>query len=254
VRAYAQFGKLHTGYEAYVSNPAFIPSKNLGHGVLGPMNTQKWADITNELNASQQGQNLSGYSHYIQGTYFRTWPYGPGRSGAEVRDAHKDVFVLRRELRRLTHGLEGGFADYAPFKSVSVLDETAHFNLLSQPVQQMLRGLPKFGSYAARFALPMKPYENEYPAALGLQGQDAEAFKAKIIGARAEYTRTLEGIAANTALTGEQKSDQARVAIAKFAYDSGIYTALDTAFAKIGQRSLASRAPAAAPAAAPTAP
>ena len=242
---YAQFGKLHTGYEAYLQNNAFIPSKNLGHGVLGPLNTAKMADMQRELDASVQGQNLTGYSHYIQGTYFRTWPYGAGRSGMEIRDAHKDLFVLRRELRRITHGLESGFGAYAPFKGLSVLDEAAHFNLLSPAVQQMLRSLPTFGSYAARFALPMKPYETEYPQALGLQGADAEQFRTRVVNARAAYVQTLEGLAASgtasgplgnaAGLTVQQKADQARIAIAKFAYDSGIYTALDAAFARIGQ-------------------
>jgi hypothetical protein len=229
---YAQFGKLHTGYEQHQRDPSFIPAKNLGHSVLGPINTQKMADMVRELDASARGENLSGFGHYIQGTYFRTWPYGPGRSGMEVRDAHKDVYVLRRELRRLTHGLENGFEAFAPLKTISVLDETAHFNQLSPAVQQMLRGLPGFGSYAARFALPMKPYENEYPQALAMSGPEAEQFRSRVTAARAAYVQTLEGIAGNSGLSPEQKADQARIAIAKFAYDSGIYTTLDSFFAR----------------------
>ncbi|MFZ5785560.1 MAG: hypothetical protein ACOY3Y_03870 [Acidobacteriota bacterium] len=245
---YAQFGKLHTGYEVWERNPEFLPGKNLGHGVLGPLNTDKLRDIQNELTAASEGRNLSGGSHYIQGTYFRTWPYGPGRSGAEVRDAHKDVYVLRRELRRLTHGLEQGFAAYAPFKSLTVLDETAHFNQFSAAVQGMLRGLPssydgaeKFSVQAGRFALPMRPFESEYPTALGLSGDAATQLQSKITNARAEYVRTLEALAADSAMEGKAKLGKVRVAIAKFAHESGIYNALDSYFAGVGQRPAAQR-------------
>jgi hypothetical protein len=238
---YAQFAKLYNGYEFHQQKASYIPAANLGHGVLGPLNTQKMADMQRELESSANGQNLTGYSHYIQGTYFRTWPYGPGRSGMEIRDAHKDVFVLRRELRRITHGLENGFGAYAGFKGISVLDETAHFNLLSQAVRNMLSSFPssysgpeRWSNSPGRFAFAMKPFENEYPQALGLQGADAEQFKTRVINARTAYVQTLETLAADSSLTPAQKLEKSRIAIAKFAYDSGMYAALDTAFAKIG--------------------
>jgi hypothetical protein len=231
---YAQLGKLHTGYEAHKQNASFIPGKNLGHGVLGPLNTDKLRDIQGEMTAAAEGRNQSGYGHYIQGTYFRTWPYGPGRAGFEVRDAHKDVYVLRRELRRLTHGLENGLAAYASFKSLTVLDESAHLAQLSQAAQQMLRSVAS--SYAGRYALPMRPLETEYPAALGMSAGDAEQLRQRVVAARAEYTRTLDAIAADSAADSAAKLSKCRIAIAKFAYDSGLYTALDAHFAAIGQR------------------
>lgn len=230
---YAQFGKLHTGYEAHLQNAEFIPGKNLGHGVLGPLNTTKMANITNELTAAAEGRNLGGYDHYIQGSYYRTWPYGPNGAGLEVRDAHKDVFVLRREMRRITHGLENGFSAYAPFKTLTILDESAHFNQLSQAVQGMLRSVAS--SYPGRYAIPMRPLENEYPALLGLQGAEADGFKTKIVNARNEYTRTLETLAADTAMDNAAKLNKVRIAISKFTYDSSIYTALDSHFARIGR-------------------
>jgi hypothetical protein len=226
----AQFGKLHTGYETHLQNAEFIPGKNLGHGVLGPLNTSKMADITNELTAAAEGRNISGNGHYIQGTFYRTWPYGPNGVGMEVRDAHKDVFVLRREMRRITHGLENGFAAYAPFKTLTILDETAHFNLFSEPVQSMLRTVGGYSQYG-RYAIPMRPLENEYPGLLGLQGAEAETFKSKITNARGEYVRTLESLAADTSMDNATKLNKVRIAIAKFTYDTGIYTALDSRLA-----------------------
>jgi hypothetical protein len=231
---YAQFGKLHTGYEVHKQNASFIPGKNLGHGVLGPLNTEKMGQMQGELTAATEGRNQTGYSHYIQGTFFRTWPYGPGRAGFEVRDAHKDVYVLRREMRRLTHGLEQGFGSYAPFKGLSVLDENLHLQQLTGSVRNMLQSVAS--SYAGRYALPMRPFETEYPAALGMQGPDAESFRQKVVNARTEYTRTLEAIAGDTAADNPTKLNKCRVAMAKFAYDSGIYTTLDAHFAGIGQR------------------
>jgi hypothetical protein len=235
---YAQFGKLHTGYEAHLQNADFIPGKNLTHSVLGPVNTQKMADMANELTAASEGRNLTGYSHYIQGSYFRTWPYGPNGAGMEVRDAHKDVFVLRREVRRITHGLENGFGAFNAFKSLTVLDETAHLNLFSAAVKTMLGSIG--GGYGARYALPMRPLETEYPTMLGLTGQAADQLKTKIVNARSEYVRTLEALAADTAMDNTAKGNKARIAISKFAYDSGIYTQLDGFFAGVGRTSLQS--------------
>jgi len=232
---YAQLGKLHRGYEANQQNTEYIPGKNLDHSVLGPMNTEKLDETNQEITAAAENRSTNRSSHYIQGTYFRTWKYGPDRNGFEVRDAHKDVFVLKRELRRLTHGLQHGLADYAAFKDLTVLDESAHFAKFSQPVQQLLSSVG--GSYSKRHALPMRPLEDDYPRALGLAGSAAEQLRGRIVSARSAYVQTLESLAANrqgTDLT--QAKNQVRVALGKFAHDSGLYSALDSHFAQIGQR------------------
>jgi hypothetical protein len=229
---YAQFGKLHKGYEVHMQNPEFIPGKNLGHANLPPVNTSHVRNMEGELTAASDRRRASGYSHYIQGTYFRTWPY-PDRNGFEVRDAHKDVKILRREMKRLTHGLEKGFAPYEAFKSVTMTDESAHFAKFSQPVQTLLNKL----SYGKRYALPMRPFENEYPTALGLQGQAAEAFRNRVTSARNQFVQTLETLAANNpSMERAELTNKVRVALSKFAYDSGIYTTLDSHFSGIGQR------------------
>lgn len=228
---YAQFGKLHEGYQVHQQNPDYVPGKNLEHSVLPPVSTDKVADMVRELDAAGERRALSGYSHYIQGTYFRTWPY-PNRNGFEVRDAHKDVGVLRRELKRLTQGLERGFAPYESFKDLTMTDETAHYNQFSQAVKDLLSAS---SSYAKRYALPMRPFENEYPAALGLTGQAADDFRGRVVQARSAYVQTLEGIASNrNGMEREALNKQVRLALSKFAYDSGIYTALDNHFANIG--------------------
>jgi len=229
---YAQFGKLHKGYEVHQENPEFIPGKNLGHANLPPVNTSHISNMEGEIAAAAEQRRHSGYSHYIQGTYFRTWPY-PDRNGFEVRDAHKDVQILRREMKRLTHGLEKGFAPYGSFKDITMTDESAHFAKFSQPVQTLLRKL----RYGPRYALPMRPLENEYPAALGLQGEAAEAFRTRVTTARSQFVQTLEDLAANNPnMETNELTNKVRVALGKFAYDSGIYTALDNHFAGIGQR------------------
>jgi len=229
---YAQFGKLHQGYELHQRNADFIPGKNLGHGVLGPMNTEKVAETEQELAAAGERRTTGRSSHYLQGTYFRTWPY-PERNGFEVRDAHKDVGVLRREIKRLTHGLERGFASYESFKDLSMTDETGHFNQFSEPVKQMLSGLTQ----GKRYALPMRPLEREYPGALGMQGQAAAQFSSRVTSARSQYIQSLESIAAGRGnMDRDQITNQVRVALGKFAFDSGIYPALDGHFAGVGQR------------------
>jgi hypothetical protein len=232
---YAQFGKLHRGYKVHQQNAEFIPGKNLDHSVLGPMNTEKVSETQQEIDAAASNRSTNRSSHYMQGTYFRTWKYGPDRNGAEVRDAHKDVPVLKRELRRLTHGLQHGLASYAGFKDLSMLDETAHFNKFSQPVQDLLRSVG--GSYHKRHALPMRPFEEQYPQAMGISGTASEQLRSSITGARSAYVQTLESLAANRqGVDNAAIKNQVRVAIGKFAHDSGIYSALDNHFAQIGQQ------------------
>ena len=237
---YAQFGKLHKGYQHHQTNTAFIPGKNLHHGVLGPMNTEKEGEIKQELEAGSRGNSTNRHSHYLQGTYFRTWAYGEGRNGFETRDPHKEVGVLKRELRRMTHGLQKGFDAYKVFKTVKVLDETADFNKFSEPVKTMLASIKKQQStgsiFKGRYALPMRNYEGFYPTALGLRGSAATTFSDRVRGARSSYVQELERIAGDSSLDGYGKRDKVHIAIAKFAHDSGIYTALDNHFAGIASR------------------
>ena len=237
---YAQFGKLHKGYVHHQGNSSFVPGKNLHHGVLGPMNTEKEAEIVQELDAGSRGQSTNRHSHYIQGTYFRTWAYGEGRNGFETRDPHKEVKVLKKELRRMTHGLEKGFNAYKKFKAIKMLDETTDFGKFSEPVQSMLAGIKKQQStgsiYKKRYALPMRDYEGFYPQALGLQGAAATTFKTNVRNARTTYVQELERIAGDSSADGYVKRDRVHVAIAKFAHNSGIYTTLDNHFAGIGRQ------------------
>jgi len=243
---YAQFGKLANGYKYHQRNSSFIPGKNLHHFVLGPMNKEVKGWLEAELEAASQNRssNPTAKNHYVQGTFFRTWSYGADRNGFEARDAHKDVRLLKQEMRRLTHGLQKGFIPYKRFKSVAVLDETADFNKLSEPVKQMLRTqvlhlLPDGTSgdvYAERYALPMRAYESFYPQALGLNGKKARAFTSKVTKARQTYVQALETIAADRTLDGYAKRDRVHVALGRFAHDSGIYYALENSFAKIGQQ------------------
>ena len=242
---YAQLGKLANGYKFHQRNSSFIPGKNLHHFVLGPMNQEVKAWLNTELDAASQNRssNITAKNHYVQGTFFRTWSYGPDRNGFEVRDAHKDVRLLKQEMRRLTHGLQKGFIPYKKFKNVAVLDETVDFNKFSEPVKQMLKTkvlhlLPDGTSgdvYPERYALPMRAYESFYPGALGLSGKKARAFSNKVVKARQTYVQDLETIAADRSLDGYARRDKVHVALGRFAHDSGIYTALDHHFAKVGQ-------------------
>ncbi len=232
----AQFGKLANGYKFHQKNKKFIPGANLNHGVLGPMNTEKEAEIKKELDAGSRGEKNSSHSHYLQGTYYRTWAYGEGRNGMETRDPHKDVGVLKRELRRMTHGLQKGFDKYKPFKNVQMLDEKGHFEKLSEPVRQMLGrmmaknkdgGDRSISNFKGRYALPLRDYEGSYTAALGLKGDAAKNFKTRITAARTEYVSALERIAGDQSLDKYQQRNAVHVAMGKFAYDSGIYRAID---------------------------
>ena len=236
---YAQFGKLHKGYKHHQTNTSFVPGKNLHHGVLGPMNTEKEAEIKQELDAGSEGRSTNRHSHYLQGTYFRTWAYGEGRNGFETRDPHKEVKVLKKELRRMTHGLQKGFDAYKKFKELKMLDENADFGKFSSPVQTMLGGIKKQQStgsiFKKRYALPMRDYESFYPTALGLRGAAATGFKNTVRTARTAYVQELERIAADSSTDGYGKRDKVHIAIAKFAHDSGIYTALDNHFAGIAR-------------------
>jgi hypothetical protein len=229
---YAQFRKLEKGYAFHKQNPDYIPGKNLGHGVLGPLNTSKMADMGKEMLAAKEGRKNNSHGHYIQGTYFRTWAYGENRNGFEVRDPHKDVALLKQEMRRLTHGLQKGFKGYEKFKKLSALDETAHFNKFSDGVKTMLRSVAN--SYKGRYALPMKPFEVDYPAALGLSGDKKTQFSQRITSARQEYVRTLETIATASG-DNKAKLNQVRVALAKFAFDTKIASTLDSQFAKLAR-------------------
>ncbi len=229
---YAQFRKLEKGYAYHKQNPSYIPGKNLGHFVLGPLNTSKMADMKKELLAAKEGRKNDSHGHYIQGTYFRTWAYGEGRNGFEVRDPHKDVALLKQEMRRLTHGLEKGFKGYERFKTLSTLDETAHFNKFSPAVKTMLNQVAT--SYKGRYALPMKPYEVDYPSALGMTGATKTEFSQRITTARQQYVQALEGIAAGSA-DKQTKLNQVRVALAKFAYDTKIATTLDGQFGRLAR-------------------
>ncbi len=233
----AQFGKLVNGYKHHKNKSSFIPGANLNHGVLGPMNTTKEAEIKKELDAASRGEKNNSHTHYLQGTYYRTWAYGEGRNGMETRDPHKEVGVLKRELRRMTHGLQKGFDAYKPFKQVKVLDETADFAKLSEPVRQMLGRIQRkkpdgttqsISNFKGRYALPMRDYESFYPAALGLSGDKASAFKNKVRTARGEYVTTLERIAGDQSLDNFAKRDRIHIAMGKFAADSGIYQAIDS--------------------------
>jgi hypothetical protein len=226
---FAQLGKLHKGYQLHLRDPGFIPGKNLGHMVLGPMSEQNVAELEQELDAAVNGRNSGRSGHYIQGTYFRTWKYGPDRNGFEVRDPHKDVPVLKRELRRLTHGLERGLAAYARFKDVTMTDEHAHYALLSRPVREMLNRF----SYSKRYALPMRPLERDYPRALGLSGAEADRLRERITAARRGYVQTLERLAADRGLNVMEKLNAVRVAMGRFAYETGIYPLLDRHFASL---------------------
>ena len=203
------------------------------------MNTEKESEIVQELDAGSRGESTNRHSHYLQGTYFRTWAYGEGRNGFETRDPHMEVGVLKRELRRMTQGLEQGFDGYKKFKDVKVLDETADFAKFSEPVQSMLAGIKKQQStgsiFKKRYALPMRDYEGFYPKALNLQGDAAKTFVPKVRTARTAYVQDLERIVADSSADGYVRRDRVHVAIAKFAHDSGIYTALDSHFASMAR-------------------
>ena len=242
---YAQLGKLANGYKHHLKNRSFIPGKNLHHFVLGPMNQEVkgWLDAELEAASQSRSSNPTAKNHYVQGTFFRTWSYGSDRNGFEVRDAHKDVRLLKQEMRRLTHGLQKGFTGYKQFKNVAVLNDTADFAKFSDPVKQMLRSgvlhmLPDGTSgdvYPERYALPMRAYESFYPRALGLSGKKLRAFSNKVVKARQVYVQTLETIAADRGLDGYARRDRVHIALGRFAHDSGIYQHLDHHFGKIGQ-------------------
>ncbi len=243
---YAQLGKLANGYKFHQRNKKFIPGVNLHHFVLGPMNkeVQGWIDAELQAATQNRSSNPKAKNHYVQGTFFRTWSYGADRNGFEVRDAHKDVRLLKQEMRRLTHGLQKGFIPYKKFKSVAVLDETADFNKFSDPVKLMLRNKVLFlqpdgttgDVYPERYALPMRAYESFYPQALGLTGKKARSFSNKVVKARQTYVQTMETIAADRTLDGYGRRDRVHVALSRFAHDSGIFNALDHHFAKVGQQ------------------
>lgn len=229
---YAQFRKLEQGYALHLTKPEFIPGKNLGHFVLGPLNTTKMGNMAKELEAAKAGRSNDSHDHYIQGTYFRTWAYGPDRNGFEVRDPHKDVGLLKQELRRLTNGLEKGFTGYEKFKAVSVLDETGHFNQFPDAVKTMLGQVDS--RFKGRYALPMKPFEQDYPTALGMNEAQKTAFTQQVTTARREYVQTLERIAGSSA-SNPDKVNQARVALGKFAYDTKLASTLDGHFGTLAR-------------------
>ena len=71
----------------------------------------------------------------------------------------------------MTHGLQTGFSGYGRFSKLTMFDENALFSRLSEPIQQMLVGVSDGRSSThKRFSFPLRPFEREYPRALGLRG------------------------------------------------------------------------------------
>jgi hypothetical protein len=226
---YAQLGKLHRGYEQHLKDPRFIPGKNLTHLNLPPMDTNNVIAERKEIELAERGEtNPYPYGHYLQGTYFRTWPY-KDRDGFEVRDAHKEMPILERETRRLTLVLEKGFSGYEQFAH---LEMAAQGNLFMEPAT---RKMAKDALGKAAF-LPLRPFELDYPVALEMTPHQTERFRARIVHARSAYLEELEQIAETS--IGVEPVPRLRLAIARFAHASGIYPLLDAHLTKLAKRSL----------------
>ncbi len=238
---YAQFGKLHQGYERHLKLPSFVPGANLLHGVLGPMSKTNVGQIRAELDAGGRREVNDSSQHYLNGTFFRTWSYGRSRNGFEIRNPHKDLPVLRQELRRLTHGLQTGFTGYKRFSGLTMLDEAGCFARFSRPVQAMLGELFDYRtSKPKRFTLPLRPFEQEYPGLLGLRGGDKARFVKRVKRARASYLQTLEGLAARPDLRSNKDAYKkaVRVAVSEFAHETQLFPAIERAISGIIQRTI----------------
>jgi hypothetical protein len=243
---YAQLRKLHEGYLEHLREPSFIPGRNLRHVALAPISAEIVRMEHRELDAAEVGRWSGASSHHLQGTVFRTWGYGEGRDGFEIRDAHKDVAHLKQEMRRQTHALEHGFGAYRRFRFIRPLDE-AHFEALSPRVRALLAVAftHKYTSslrMEVRYALPMRPLEHDYARALRMDDAAAAALRQRVAAARAEYVATLERLALDPPTAeGPQEArdavhDQVGIALGKFAYQTGLYPMLDEAFAEGAER------------------
>jgi hypothetical protein len=230
---YAQLRKLHLAYLHHLEDPTFIPAKNLQLYPLGPLDRPALAHEHEELDASSKGEGRKNFLfHNVQGTYFRTWAYGDGRDGFEVRDAHKEVAHLKLEMRRLTHALENGFGAYQRFRSVRVLTRGMFFGL-RRPVQDMMfRIVADYFTVPYRFVFPLRPLEEDYARALRLPNPEAEALRDRVRTARAAYLATLERLVPEAGKNKAAALDQMSIAIGKFAYETGLYPLLDEAFAR----------------------
>lgn len=230
---YAMLRTLTEGHEHRLEKDDFVPGKNLTHKQLGPMTTTNAIQISREISSAIDGRQEPDGDHYILGTYFRSRIYGKGHFGGESRDAMKDVERQKQELRRLTHHFAHGFDGYAPFKILTMLD-ARHFAQLSPKARFMLSAATS--DYAERFAWPMRPFEQEYAAALAMTPKKAASFASLVQHERQKYVERLEEIAdLQGGTTRAQRIDQARIAMAEFAHNIGLYPLLDAKFAQIAE-------------------
>jgi hypothetical protein len=231
---YAQLRKLDLGYRLHLRDPSFIPARSFLHPRLPPMDATFVALEQAELSAAEHGVSSGSGEHAIEGTFFRTWAYSDARAGFETRDPHKDVAHLKQEVRRLTLALETGFGPYRRYRFVRPLADEDVFRL-SSPVLGMLDELFPQVSNRFRYAFPLRPFEQDYARALRLRGPDAAELSRRLARARSAYVEALEQLAASSAAIAE-KIDRIRIALAKFAYDSGLHRTLDRALAEAIER------------------
>ena len=132
-----QLSTLENGYKRYLRDPAGIPSANLVHYSLGPVDEKiaiKLRESDEFLENGMMEVDTSGVKA-VSAPHFRVeGPYGSGKMGFELRQFHKRYTEMFDALTKLGRDLNdlGSLGHYGSFKEADQVSKDTLKNTLSR--------------------------------------------------------------------------------------------------------------------------
>tara|TARA_Y100000590_G_scaffold291057_1_gene327681 strand:- start:91 stop:2391 length:2301 start_codon:yes stop_codon:yes gene_type:complete len=143
-----QLSVLENGFERYLGNEKAIPSANIVHYSLGPID-QKMADRLTEADEYLENGimdiSISGVKAMYAPHFRVAGPYGPGKMGFELRQFHKRYEDMFDSLTKLARDIDqyGDLDHYSHFSkstqvsSTTIQERMARYNFTKEEAEDM---------------------------------------------------------------------------------------------------------------------
>ncbi len=156
----AQAQSLSYGWKSYKKNKSKIPGNNLSHHSLGPVNedTLKAFEKVQSKGKAISTFRTKNQLKYIYGPAYRPDLYGSDRVGIELRQCHKRLNCIQREMRKAAQDFVDDFSTY------SFLDVDSHvvsqklFDSLSEEKKKVFERISEIVKVQNYGALSTTPF------------------------------------------------------------------------------------------------
>jgi hypothetical protein len=239
--------RLTRGARALARKTSREPARRFLHPFLGPMTEQRHRLLRKFLWENEKGNLFDPESlarpalrehsfKFVGGTAYRPDIAGPARICVEVRDAHRDLSLLRLRVARVLFYWERGLQAFARFAEIPAFDSEADFDRLPASLRIWLREAlpPRIPPEALpypkvcvvhetyrNFAYPIRDWR-PWLAALELTEEEREVREQRVREAQETY---LAGLAEASSLRGEEARRAAQAHLVRWAENSGLHAA-----------------------------